>query len=325
VRRSLLISVVLAAALPMGARADGTVVRAFRCDDTGAVTMAMENEYIAGSNYGGCWFHTGHHTYDLDALHAVGEIEGWLRSVEIQFSPPIEIGSSGEIRVFVEASTDGRVWATVGTVPYGRTSTRQDIPFAIDGGGVVARYLRIRQPRSVAQGLSGYLDVSSFDAELTPAEPPPVGIPREGTFQLSCETDIMEGFHALHPCWFGGINRYDSPSVFHTYPLNEAVAVTAISGTANYLPWRTDDYTGSGGSRRDLKGHLFASADGEHWTKLVTFDAQYGLEAPVAWTGSIDAVYLRFVAEYHKGVHSDPALKHVRGMLVHSALTVTVA
>lgn len=319
--------VLAAASLPtVAARAEEpTIVQALRCDGGAGATMAMENEYITGTNYGGCWFHTGHHTYDLDALRAIGSITGRLFSVEIQFSPPSELDADSLIPITLEASADGRTWSTIDTFPYGLLSTRQEIAFTADGGGMHARYLRLRQPRSLAQGLSGYLDSSSMDVEVAPPFTDAVEQGRTGTYALSCATDIMEAMHPAHPCWFGGINRYDSPSVFHTYPLDGPVTLTAIDGSATFLPWRTDDYTGNGGSRTALKGHLFASLDGEHWTNLATFDAQYGLPAPVVWTGSIEAAYVRFVAEYHRGVRSHPALKHVRGMLLDSNLTVTAA
>lgn len=324
-RRNLIAAVALAlVAGPSASFADEpTVLRAFRCDGRDAVTPAMENEYIEGSRYGGCWFHTGHHTYDLDGMRAVGAISGWFRAVEIQFSPPAELTTAGEIPIVFERSVDGRTWTTIDTVAYEPLATRQDITFAIDAGGAPARYLRVREPRSLAQGLSGYLDVSEFTAELGPILTDAVQPARTGTFGLSCERDLMEGIVAEHPCWFGGINRYDAPSVFHTYPLDAPTTVTSITGSATFLPWRVDDYAGSGGSRQTLQGHLFASLDGEHWTKLVTFDASYGLAAPVTWSGSIEAAYLRLVAEYHRGVRSDPALKHVRGMLVDSRMTVT--
>lgn len=319
----LLAAAVLPAILAPGDASAATTLRALRCDGNGG-TMAMENEYIAATRYGDCWFHTGHHTYDLDGLYAIGPLAGQLSSVEIQFSPPGELDAEDGIPLLLEASADGRTWTTFDTVRYNPLSTRNtSITFTANGGGVHARYLRVRQPRSLAQGLSGYLDGSRIDVELS--EPLTDAVPegRTGTFTLACADGVMERMFAEHPCWFGGINRYDSPSVFHTYPLDGPTTVTEIEGTATFLPWRSDDYTGGGGSRTALRAHLFASLDGERWTLLQTFDAGYGVASPVRWTGSIDAAYVRLVAEYHRNVRTDPALKHVRGMLFDSSLTVT--
>lgn len=296
--------------------------RVFTCNGSGNSTMAMENEYILHSGYGPCWFHTGHHTYDLDGLHEIGSISGRAFTVESRFSPPSEVNADDTTALLIEASVDGIDWFTVDTVRYWLPTDRQEVTFTTNGDQAHASYLRIRQPRSLAQGLSGYLDSSSLTVSVTPVASP-VLESNATSVSLDCENDIMERMDPAHPCWFGGINRYDSPSVFHTYPLGGAQIVTSVTGVATFLPWRSDDYTQNGGDRRTLKAHLFSSADGEGWTKLLTFDASYGVPAPFSYGGSVEARYLRLVAEYHKGVTTHPALKHVRGMLLDSSLTVT--
>jgi hypothetical protein len=327
--RSLPIALLLAtlpAAMPAGA--DGaTTTRTLLCDGADGTTMAMENEYIVGTGYGGCWFHIGHHTYDLEGLFAVGAITVHrISSVEVQFSPPIEPAGVTPIPIPIEASLDGRTWTRIAHVAYNPLSTRnENIRGTLHGAQGHARYLRIRQPRSAAQGLSGYLDGSHLEVELTPVAGDAPTAARSGTFTLSCANDIMERVDPAHPCWFGGINRYDSPSVFHTYPLDAPTPVTTITGSATFLPWRSDDYFSDGGDRRALGAHLFSSADGEHWTKLSSFRAEYGVPASFTWSGSTTARFLRVVAEYHHGVRRHPALKHVRGFLLDSSLTVTAA
>lgn len=314
----------LPGALPATAE-QTTTTRTLLCDGPAGTTMAMENEYITGTGFGGCWFHIGHHTYDLDGLFEVGTITVHrIASVEVQFTPPIETSTAHPIPITFEVSRDGRTWEPIGALPYNPLSLRNDPIRGTLEADATARYLRIRQPRSAAQGLSGYLDGSHLDVELTPVDAP--SPPRRtGTFSLACATDIMERFHAEHPCWFGGINRYDSPSIFHTYPLDAPTTVTSITGTATFLPWRSDDYAGRGSSRTEVDAHLFASVDGEHWTRLTTFTAQFGLPAAITWTGHADAAYLRIVAEYHRGARLDAPLKHARGMLLDSGLTVTAS
>ncbi|MFP5225686.1 MAG: hypothetical protein ACLGH3_09095 [Actinomycetota bacterium] len=299
-----------------------TISRSFDCSGAGGATAAMENEYIVESGYGPCWFHTGHHTYDLGGVYAVDNLKGRVFSVEVQFSPPIEADASG-ITIVVEASLDGRNWEPIGTMPYAALSTRQDILFDLDTDGVLARYLRIRQPLSAAQGLSGYLDSSRFEASLRSATADPLPAWESDERELRCASDTMERIYPGHPCWFGGINRYDSPSVFHTYPLDGVQQVGQVEGVATFLPWRTDDYTQNGGNRRTLQAHLQSSVDGEDWTTVHTFTAEYGVPAGFVTDEVGQAAYLRLVAEYHKGVTTHPALKHVRGMLFDSTLLVT--
>lgn len=303
-----------------------STLQAFSCQGGENAIMAMENEYIVESGYGPCWFHTGHHTYDLGGLNEVGQVTGRAFTVEMRYSPPSEfqVDTYHITSLFFEASVDGRVWSEISRVRFNLPTDRQEVTFNFDAGGIRARYLRLRQPLSLAQGLSGYLDSSSFTAALTPAHDGAL-TPRTGILQLSCENDIMERFHPAHPCWIGGINRYDSPSVFHTYPLDGQVTVSSILGSATFLPWRSDDYTQNGGNRQTLKAHLQVSSDGEDWSNLLTFDATYGVPAQISYEGSVETSYLRLVAEYHKGVKTHPALKHVRGMLLDSSLRVTAS
>lgn len=315
------------AALPARAATQQLV---FSCGGSERTIEAMENEYIAATGDGGCWFHTGHHTYDMGALYEVGAISGSLFSVEVEFSPPIEFVAPDAALAF-EGSTDGLRWTTIAPIHYALARGQEEfdrhaISFSFDAGGAVARYLRIRQPLSAAQGLSGYLDASGFTATVEPVEGPPPSLAL-GTRSFSCAGGIMEGFWLAHPCWFGGINRYDSPSVFHTYPIGSSV-LDRVRGSVTFLPWRSDDYSGSGGSRTDVKGFVEVSNDGTNWTNIGTVSGQYG--APIAFDfgglGNIGAQYVRLVCEYHKGVrgpNTNPALKHVRGFVLDSSIEVS--
>lgn len=323
-RLSLLVLLLVLAALP--ARAATSTVY-FRCGggSVGGVPAieAMENEYIVSAypNSGACWFHLGHHTYDIGRAVALHRLNGSMFSVEQQFSPPIET-TSGGFAVLIEASLDGITWREVARPTYTLPSTRQTITFDVDAAGAQARYVRIRQPLSAAQGLSGYIDASNFDALVTEiTQPAP---PTRGT-TLTCARDIMEAVYPGHPCWFGGINRYDAPSVFHTYPV-DAAPLTSIAGSVTVLPWRSDDYTQNGGNRTAITGVVQTSANGVDWTTAGGFSGTYG--APIAFsitTPSVVASYVRLAAAYHTGARTHPALKHVRGFLVDSSLTLTTA
>lgn len=309
---------------PGGARAT-TSTLAFRCGgglvDGVPSIEAMESEYAEQTTKGPCWFHLGHHTYDIGREVALGRIRGSMFSVEEQFSPPIETTSAG-FAVIIETSRDGLAWTEINRPTYVLAFTRQTIAFDFDAGGAVARYVRIRQPLSAAQGLSGYIDSSNFDADVTEiAQPAPRAVPTT----LNCAEHIMERVWSAHPCWFGGINRWDAPSVFHTYPVGGAT-LTNIAGAVTVLPWRSDDYNGGGGGRTAIAGLVQTSVDGSTWRTASTFSGTYGV--PIAFSvaqPSIAASYVRLVAEYHRSVKADPALKHVRGFIVDSSLTLTTA
>lgn len=282
---------------------------------------AMENEYItqAYKNSGACWFHLGHHTYDIGRSVALHRINGSMFSVEQQFSPPTEINDNG-FSIIIEASESGLVWNEIARPLYTLGSMRQTVNFDIDAAGAVARYVRIRQPRSIAQGLSGYIDSSNFDIAISEVDEQP--IPRFPA-TLRCAQHVMERFFETHPCWFGGINRYDSPSVFHTYPVAGAT-LTNIAGSVTFLPWRSDDYTQNGGSRTAIAGVVQTSVDGVTWTKAGDVMGTYGV--PISFSlpqASVLANYIRLAAEYHTGASTHPALKHVRGFIVDSSLQLT--
>ncbi|HVL32556.1 MAG TPA: hypothetical protein VM600_03135, partial [Actinomycetota bacterium] len=308
------VSVLCLALAMLPARAETHELR-FACDGRDGAIEAMENEYIVQTGYGDCWFHVGHHTYDMGRPYRLGRLAGSIVSVEVVFSPTVEFAPSTQVPL--EGSIDGRTWTTLHKISY---RDRRAVEFSLDADGAVARFLRIRQPRSLARGLSGFLDSSGFTAVVEEVDAAVIA-PRT---ELSCSDGILERFFDEHPCWFGGINRYDSPSVFHTYAVGTQT-VSRVKATATYAPWRTDDYFSNGGSRTDVTGILQASADGTNWTKLAEARGSYG--SPITLdSGPMEPVeisFVRLVAEYHKGVRADPAWKHARGMLVDSSVRLS--
>ena len=340
-RRALALALLTLAASVVPATADDFPVetRSFHCAGANGAVEAMENSYIAALGNGNCWGHLGHHTYDIGTVAKIGAMSGRVFTVEVQFSPPTEIlvqpmeppeippiplpAIRAWTALTIEGSTSGVHWFELDQIPYQLNgATRQEIFFNAHGGDVRARFIRIRQPLSAAQGLSGYLDHSRFDADIRPL---PLPVSAElGPKTYSCADHVMERMFDTHPCWFGGINRYDSPSAFHTYRVGTPAAVESISGSATFLPWRSDDYTQDGGSPTSLAAEVQTSIDGVAWDTLGTIAGAYG--EPIAF--SFDALdaravsFVRIVAERHHGYTRHPALKHVRGFLIDSQVTV---
>lgn len=219
------------------------------CNNQNADVQSMEHEYLEK----GCWGHLGMHTYFLgrDTVYDLQAGEGRVFSVEQQLSPPLEDPrlQTDPPQLFtplpIETSLDGIEWTRVSEVDYkfiglesGGTSSRQEIFFEFEADGQPFQYLRVRQPLSAAQGLSGYLDASRLAINVTESDESPPALSQAST--RTCEKDIMEAVWDAHPCWFGGINRWDTPSFIHTYPLGDAT-LDRVEGTATFAYWRPED------------------------------------------------------------------------------------
>lgn len=210
---------------------------------------------------GTCWMHGGHHTYVLEDTVDVVGAKGWAFSVEQQFSPshassvePGGLGADVQAPIHIEVSDDGQNWTSIENASYEIGDVlkdcficldlRQRVNFAFETAPTEAEFLRVHQPRSAAQGLSGFLDrthIILFANETDTSEPSPAT--QDGQVALSCrDGDVLEDFFESHPCWFGGINRYDTPSFFHTYKPGRGTSVTALEATVQVAPWRTDDW-----------------------------------------------------------------------------------
>ncbi len=314
-----------------------------------------------------CWIHGGHHTFVLEEPVRILGGEGFVRSVEQPFSPPSEYEEQPlqTTPIHVQVSPDGQTWTELDAIEYAFlsdpvgfaqfpfTGARQDITFELDGEEETpARFIRIHQPRSLAQGLSGFLDQSRIDFFVEPAEdpgPPAVEGSPSGTLALSCEEgDLLEDFFAEHPCWFGGINRYDAPSFYHTYQPGHGATVTSIEASVEILPWRTDDYwtpvpvTDAEGvtlaredERRAYRDQvenatvtIQASPDCRSWKTLSSTAVAYG--EPTTISVDLDdpelARFLRLVPGFHPRFdqyRDVPANHHPEGFFVASQLELT--
>jgi hypothetical protein len=289
--------------------------------------------------HGTCWMHEGHHTYFFgDAPYALRSIQGFAFSVEQQFAPSLDM------RLTVETSMDGLHWTTVGygqykylpdpndpsTLPF---PERQVVSLDIQGAGQVFRYLRIHEPPSLSQGLSGYLDHSQIHIAVDDASAPTkahggLHVTTRHTVQLSCEDDMMERFFDTHPCTFGGLDRYDSASFFQTYPLTANATLDGIGGSFTLAPFRADDFFDGTPltTSEDTAAYVLTSTDGRAWTLQATIPAVYGV--PTSFHVALDDANARFVRlfpQYHAlfdDTVNNASLHHPRAFFLHSNVTL---
>jgi hypothetical protein len=304
---------------------------------------AMETHYVERF----CWAHLGAHHYfpGVESVYALRAGTGVVFSVEQQLSPPTEPGDLHIVppqinsTLAVETSMDGVSWVEVAGVqyrlyrilPFGiLADLRQEIPFSFTlDEEQEFRFLRVRQPVSAMQGLSGFLDHSELSLDVRVVGPVPEETLAPGRLELSCAEDIMEAFFFTHPCTYGGLNRYDAPSFFHTYPLGGVARVEAIDLRATAAYWRPDDPGfGHGQSLAGmLSGDLLvlASLDGTVWWELGRFPISYGESLDAALeTGGATMAFVRVATGKHPGYTGHPALKRAEGYLLESALGFTV-
>lgn len=296
------------------------------------------------STKGTCWSHGGHHTYFTEAnLYALRGLHGFVYTVEQQFAWPSEFTPTDPLHspIVIELSRNGDEFRAVGNATYTLLDVPPDVlpfngrqglwfSFEVNGLGKQFRFLRAREPKSFTQGLSGYLDNSLLFAHVDlvrAVAPKPLA---ETSRALSCGAgDILEDFFAEHPCWFGGLDRYDSPSFWHTYYLGEGAQPARVNGSFTLLPWRADDFNQGRPAVDAAKTKAFVqtSADGVVWRDAAVVAATFG--APQTFDVTLDGSAARFVRlfpEYHARYDqtgSFPANHHPRGYFVGSEITVS--
>lgn len=285
-----------------------------------------------GESAGRCWYHLGHQTYFLgDQPYVMRTGFGRVVSVEQQFSGSTQLNGTRST-VQVETSYDGVTWRTAAQLPYAilGTNTRQVIDFqSIPANDTPFRFLRFAEPRAV-NGLSGYLDLSYAVLHVDEAEVQDVPT-FAATRALTCGADLFEDFFADHPCTFGGVDRWDSPSALHTYHVGQGTAASSLNGTVEILPWRTDDFFGldDPASFEGADVWVQTSADGATFTTQHVFFAPYGERTSfnASFDGHVPARFVRFIAEPHPGwADPDPAndpLHHRLAFFTWSDVTVS--
>jgi hypothetical protein len=302
----------------------GDAILRMRCNTSApGEQIAME----LSASQGSCWMHSGHQTYYTGGTtYSLRAVNGYVSAVEQMFSPPIETAPTpGKTPIHVDVSTDGIAWTDAGIAEYTLLVERQAFYFEFTGAGQQFRYIRAHEPLSAAQGLSGYLDYSLLDVEADVAGTASATA-APGTRDLSCDKDILEDFVALHPCWFGGIDRYDAASYFHTYPLADGAKLDRISGSFTLAPWRLDDWRDGGGSATATLAYVQTSVDGIAWTDRATVGATYGQSASFDLTlPHVDAKFVRLFPQYHARfaqLQTFAANHHARGYFLASNVHV---
>lgn len=335
----MLVALLLALPASTAGAGDQTFTLELDCSNPAADVRSMEHTYLEQ----GCWGHVGMHHYVVggDTGYTLEGGSGRLFSVEQQLSPPVELaGVRDSPQVLtampIEISMDGIAWTRVADAEYrfvglesGGTALRQEILFTFTADGEPFRFIRVRQPLSAAQGLSGYLDASRMTLKVRDAGsvPAPV-LTRQEDAPRSCAEGIMEAVWSAHPCWFGGINRWDTPSFFHTYPLGDA-RLDRVEATVLFAYFRPDDPGTCCGQTRSgmLEGPVLlqSSVDGENWDTIATADIDYGVPHTFAADdlGGLEARFLRLVADKHPGYWRHPALKRPEAYLLHSELALS--
>ena len=288
--------------------------------------------------------HAGHHTYHLGGPHLLKGGGGRLFVVEQQFTPPTSFEEAPfRTPVHVQTSLDGRTWHDLEDLSYlfvgdptrdGITiPTRQEILFELPASDEPFAFLRFHEPRSAARGLSGFLDASRFDLLVDPIVGPAPAPLANGTIDLSCtRAEHVEAFFEEHPCTFGGINRYDSPSFFHTYALDGPANLTRIEGTVAVAPWRTDDFMEPllPPLAQVTITNVFVetSEDGERWTRHSAVTVRFGVLTTFARELPGDpARFVRLVPDLHPRFHQYQAFApnhHPEAYFLHSELLLQV-
>ncbi|MEA3201598.1 MAG: hypothetical protein QOE90_3026 [Thermoplasmata archaeon] len=280
---------------------------------------------------GTCWMHDGHHTYFMGgATYSLGRMDGSLYSVEQMFAPSTDVDANLQTKIAIEASLDGLTWTSLGSASYDLLNERQGVPVHLVGSGQHFRFFRFHEPLSASQGLSGYLDGSDVVIEANDVSAAPTPALTTQTKELSCaNSQIMEAFFTTHPCTFGGVDRYDSASFFHTYVAGDGANLTAIGGSFTLAPFRSDDwYQGHETAPLTTLAYVQVSADGVHFTNVASVTATYGVPASfhVDVPGGTSATFVRVFPEYHADFNDDFAnapLHHTRGFILASNVTLT--
>jgi len=287
-------------------------------------------EYSA--THGTCWIHDGHHTYYFGgATYAFRSMDGIAYSVEQMFAPPTEVAPSADptTKLHVESSLDGTTWTELGTADYVLLTERQTVDIHLTGSGQEFRFLRVHEPLSASQGLSGYLDHTQFLVQADDVSAAPVNVTTTaGVKPLDCaQGQVMEAFFATHPCTFGGVDRYDAASFFHTYVAGQGATLTGVGGSFTLAPFRQDDwFEGHETEPQTTLAYVEVSTDGVSFQTVASVNATYG----VPQTFHVDlpgtqATFVRLFPEYHASfddyVNNAP-LHHARGYFLASNVTL---
>lgn len=328
--------------VPPGAAAADQTIHLF-CDGSDGGLPMLEYGYV----HDGCWAHLGIHTYFVgrDTVYRLMGGSGQLFSVEGDLSPPwpteaaVDVGNAslGELVAF-ETSMDGESWHQVASTFFTIANVSDGVPerenlyFAFTGDQSEFRFLRVRQPLSATQGLSGYLDFSTIDLDVQAVRAvEPIPLTHQEGVAKSCDHDIMESPWSLHPCWYGAVGYYDAPSFFHTYFLGDS-RLDRVQGTVQFVYFRAEDVGQFTGGYQPIGGvlngkmRIQVSPDGLSWTNIALQPVSF--EQPASFDlqnlGGVRAAFLRIASDWNPGYYQHvAALKHPTALLLSSSLNLT--
>lgn len=198
------------------------------------------------------------------------------------------------------------------------------------------RFLRVRQPQSAAQGLSGFIEATNLRIEVVEDRILTPPAPTANVQERTCHLDMMDHTFPTHRCWFGGAQHWDAASVYHTYFLDNTT-LTRIEVTATPLLYRALDAIADAspvnanpaGAVQSGRVHVHLSEDGERWTELtnaadpeVPYGQQLRLDLDVvARLGTAArARFVQLTGDLHPSF-SDPNCGALTGVVVPTAGT----
>lgn len=210
-------------------------------------------------------------------------------------------------------------------------TNRQQVTLTAAPAAGTFEIFRVRAPMSSTQGLAGYLDLSEGEILVNASALPTHGPKSQGSRTLSCDGGrLMEDVFVQHPCWFGGIDRWDSPSSTHTYALGGTQVLERVNGTFTVLPFRTDDFFNvppTDEQSTETRVFVETSVDGTTWHAVGDLAARFGEETTFDMdVGSPGAArYVRLVPDRHPGwerTTQDAPLHHLEAYFFESRLTI---
>lgn len=284
----------------------------------------METTYFVNSPpkeaFGGCWGHYSVFQWFLGEtqLYTLNSADLKVYWVEAEASPPAGVPQ-------VEVSRDSITWhllvptlvTNAGTYDGGELNVpgvQYHMKFGAESD--TFRFLRIRGPASATQGLAGFVDFARGRVDLVPAGSVPSAPMPLPTTTRSCATDLMEDLYLAHPCWYGGVNDYDSASALHTYFLG-AANVLAVHGTVEAQVYRHFinplGEVDLGAARLGLDDNTLAaghtnvtiqiSPNGRDWQNVCKFSANYlestSIPSSCALPSKTPAMFVRLAAQKH--------------------------
>lgn len=258
---------------------------------------------------------------------------------------PTHMNCLAPFDVTVESSLNGLAWNTVNVSrfhewnPDGFGGSLDDpfIYLRIESGASSSpfRFLRVRLDPSLTDGQGGFLDAAYAWLNVTPAADP--GWPQASHVSFTCATGILEDVIAEHPCFFGGIHKYDPADFHHTYPIGSRT-LTKIAGNFTVAPYRSTinpRCANPVAGTTEVKVYAQTSTDGRNWTNetidgsgglsYVSTDFCHSTAFNATLSPSKQASFVRLMVELHPSFDSGGGDEVHRGYLLASDVQITTS